>query len=160
MIWSVLTVSPQRELRVAGEIKAGLGLQVCVPCLQRHRKRVSAEPIHYPLMPRYVFVGSPEALPIYDLMSLRHVTGLVQFDGRIARLTDPDVDHIRRLANEVKVEAPGGHRVGDKIMITAGPFKCFEALVKEIRAGQVRIDVQMFGRTVEHWRSADQVEAL
>lgn len=164
MIWNVLTVAPQRERKVAAEIRAGLGLQVCVPCLQKHRKsrgknnRPVLVPYLVPLMPRYVFVGAKNVLPVYDLMALEYVNGFVTFGGKIATLRDAEVDHIRRLAKDVKIDTKSGYQVGDAITITDGPFKSFPALIQEIRGGDVRVDVELFGRTAEHWRRADQIE--
>lgn len=166
MIWHAITVAPQRERLVASELRNSLGLQTCVPCVQKHRRSMGKNnrpvlvPYLLPLMPSYVFVGSRHELPVYDIKSQQHVRDFVQFAGVYATLSDAEVDHIRRLARETTIDLPSGYQVGDSVTITDGPFRSFAALIQEIRGGDIRVDVELFGRTAPHWRRVDQVKKV
>ena len=166
MIWHAITVSPQRERLVASELKTSLGLKTCVPCVQKHRRsrgknnRPVLIPYLLPLMPSYVFVGSRYSLPVYDIKSQQHVRDFVQFGGQYATLTDAEVVRIKMLAKQATVDLPSGYQVGDVVQITDGPFRSFEALIQEIRGGDIRVDVELFGRNTPHWRRVDQIEKV
>jgi transcription antitermination factor NusG len=161
--WRILMVAPQRELRVAAEIKRGLGLFTMVPT-QRHKVRtrgrgnqVIITDRSLPIMPRYVFVGSNFGdIPYRDVMEIQHVQSVVQFGGEPARLTGADVHAIRRMAADFVT----GWKAGDKGIITDGPFRSIEALIAHVKTETMSVRVPMFGseRVVEI--RADQIEKV
>ena len=168
MIWRALMVKGGREIATAAEIRRGLGLRTCVPCMRKSVRRIGKQgrimqvPIAVPLMPGYAFVGAPYELPARDLLEVEHVLKFVQFGGVYCTLTDAQVDHMRRLARQFKLlsQPKSKFQVGDKIKITDGPFSSFERLIEEVKGADVRVDVKMLGHSTPMWLKEDQVEAV
>ncbi len=163
--WFVCTTVPQREFKAAYELEA-LGLMTLVPYEVTYRRAMGKgnRPVtiekNIPLLPSYVFVGSNDVVPWYDVRSLRDVRGRVAFDGAPARLRDVEIARIRALATAERRENAGRKslKLGDRVSITDGPFRSFEGLVQAIGVGDVTVSVEMFGsfRPVRH--RPDQIE--
>lgn len=162
-LWRIIMVAPQRELRVAAEIGRGLGLPTMVPT-QRHKVRtrgrgnqVIITERSLPIMPRYVFVGSSVGdIPFRDVLEIEHVHSLVQFGAEPARLTGADVHAIRRMAADYVT----GWKAGDKGIITDGPFRSIEALIKAVKTETLSVAVPMFGSERQVEIRADQIEKV
>lgn len=162
-IWRILTVAPQRELRVAGEIKRGLGLPTMVPT-QRYKAKTRGRGNQVvlvdrvrPILPRYVFVGSDVGdVPFRDLLEIEHVQSLVQFGSEPALLSAADVHAIRRMAADLTT----GWKTGDKVAILAGPFRSIEALISTVREQSVVVSVPILGSERDVEIRADQVERV
>ena len=153
MTWHILTTVPQREFRAGVELDA-LGLRTLVPYELRHRRAIGkgGRPVmtgyRVPLLPGYLFVnGGDDCLPWRDVMELRDVRGCIWSGGIPARLTDAQIDHVRRLAETCRAETRRSLARGDRARIMAGPFSGIEALVSEITSTAVTLEVQMFGST-------------
>lgn len=161
MIWHILTTAPQREFRARDEIKR-LGMRTYVPAELRHRRAIGKQgrpvmiPYNVPLMPGYVFVGAPACWR--DVMELRDVRGCIWSGGKPAALADAQIDHVRRLANEIKSESRRGIVKGDSATILAGPFRGLDALVAEITGTSVTLELQLFGARREIEVRPDLVE--
>ena len=162
--WIILTVRPQRERKTASAIINDLGLSVCVPCARTHRKArgKNNKPIILeklvPILPGYVFVGSPGWFPLHDLRATDGVTGWVQFDGVIGRLTDAEIDRIRRMAKSASAATPKGLSVGDEVNVTEGAFRNLKAVLSAIGKDTVKLDVMILGRVTEVTLPAHHVE--
>lgn len=163
MIWHILTACPQREFRAGIELQR-LGLATVIPYTIRHRKQMGKGnrpimvPYKVPLMPSYVFIGGD--VPWYDVRSLRDIRGRVEFDGRPARLSDLEMDHVRRLAETERKDDRKGLKAGDTVRMTDGPLRDLTALVQEIGLGSVRVDVELFGRPTPVTIRPDQIERV
>ena len=155
---------PQREFKAERELSNGLGLRTLVPYEIRHRRsmgkgnRPVMVPYRVPLMPGYLFAGAMGGLPWRDVMEIRDIRGKVAFDGSPARLTDAQVDHVRRMAESANTETRRGLKVGDAARVTSGPFANLGALVEAIGLDGVRVTVQMLGRSVPMTVRADHIE--
>lgn len=164
MIWHVLTTMPQREFKAERELMNGLGLRTLVPYETRHRRamgkgnRPVMVPYRVPLMPGYLFAGGTHGLPWRDVMEVRDIRGKVSFDGIPARLTDAQIDHVRRMAETTKVDTRRGLKVGDAGRITSGPFLDMPALVESIGLGSVEVTVEIFGRPTTTTVRPDMIE--
>jgi transcription antitermination factor NusG len=165
-IWRVLMVAPQRELRVASEIKKGLGLKTIVPT-QIHTKRSrgkQGQPVmveqERALMPRYVFVqgAAGEDICWRDVLELDHVHAPVQFGNEPpVRMTDADMAIVQRMARDLK---KAGWQPGDRGTITSGPFRSIEALIAAVKTESLRVVVPFFGSEREVEIRADQIEKV
>lgn len=164
MIWHVLKVAPQRERWVEMEIKRGLGLATCVPCVRLYRKargkggKPTLIPYHQPIFPSYVMVGSHDSAPWFDLSQIKHVHGRIMFGSIPATLSTSEIDRIRLMAKDVKPESARSFAAGDAIKITSGPFASFETIIREIRPDGVRIELELFGRATPMIMAPDQIE--
>lgn len=161
--WFVCCTVPQREFKAADEL-AALGLMTLVPYEVRHRKQLGKGnrpvmvPFPVPLMPSYVFLGTKDVVPWYDVRSLRDVRGQISFDGTPARLGEIEIARIRAMAADIRHESHKGLRLGDRVSITDGPFRSLEGLVEAIGLADVTVSVELFGsvRPVRH--RPDQIE--
>ena len=164
MIWIVLKTAPQREIEVSKDVAQTLSLATCVPCARKFRKgRAKGNkpvliPYLLPLLPGYVFVGCRGLFPLRKIRDLDYVQGFVQFDASPATLSDAEVDRMRQMAHKSRVETPGGYETGDAVQIKSGPFMGMASLIGEIRGGEVRVDVQLFGRATPMWLTADRLD--
>ena len=161
--WYVCTTVPQREFKAADELSA-LGLMTLVPYEVRHRKAMGKgnRPVmvayRVPLMPSYVFIGTRDVVPWYDVRALRDVRGQVSFDGTPARLGEPEIARIRAMAADIRHESHKGLRLGDRVSIMDGPFRSLIGLVEAIGLADVTVSVELFGsvRPIKH--RPDQIE--
>ena len=162
--WYVLTTLPQREFKAERELSNGLGLHTLVPYEIRHRKSLAKGnkpvmmPYKVPLMPGYLFAGSSDDLPWYDIRAIRDIRGSVQFGGIHATLTDLQMARIRAMAADTRNETRKGLTVGDKVSITDGPFRSLDGLVEAIGLGGVTVTFTMFSRPMAVKIRPDQIE--
>lgn len=162
--WYVLTTLPQREFKAERELSNGLGLHTLVPYEIRHRKSLAKGnkpvmvPYRVPLMPGYLFAGSSDDLPWYDIRAIRDIRGSVQFGGIHATLTDTQMSRIRAMAADTRNESHRGLRIGDRVSITSGPFRSLDGLVEAIGLGGVTVTVDVFSRPVPVKIRPDQIE--
>lgn len=156
MIWSILRVSPKREIHVAAELARGLGLRTYVPIervnVRRHYIGIGARTIErqLPLMRGYVFAGGLY-LPWRDIRETRGVTGWLTTHGDTpAYVQQFEIDRIRALErehNRARDVRPSSLGVGAKVRVTKGAFESIQSLIRAVRGPTATIEVPMLGST-------------
>ena len=105
------------------------------------------------LFPGYVFLVSDEKEKLF--FELKRIMGLTKLLGTgetIVPLTDEEVSFLLRLGGEEQtVEMSEGIIESDRVVITKGPLKGNEGLIKKINRHKRKawLEIQMFGRTME-----------
>lgn len=158
--WFVAICNPQCERRareglLAKGLLVYLPMASCVRPIGGNRKplqRVSERP----LLGRYLFVASEaDRFPMSDLRGVDGVYGLVRFGD-----WPLDVPHLfvrwlmlREKSGEfdysrgVKSLADVGLEAGDTVRIGAGPYKLFQAKLREIMPGdKAQVLISLFGK--------------
>ena len=153
MIWSILRVSPQREIHVAAELARGLGLRTYVPIEQINiRRGARTLERRLPLMRGYVFAGSAYGLPWRDIRETRGVTGWLTTHGDTpAYVQQFEIDRIRAMErehNRVRDVRPSSLGVGARVRGRSGtPFESIHSLICAVRGPNATIEVPMLGST-------------
>lgn len=105
------------------------------------------------LFPGYVFLVSGDKDRLF--LELKKVTGLTKLLGtgqEVVPLTLPEIEFLQRFGKEDQiVEMSRGIIENDRVIITSGPLKGNEALIKKIDRHKRRayLEIEMFGRKVE-----------
>lgn len=105
------------------------------------------------LFPGYVFLVSYDKEKLF--FELKRIIGLTKLLGTgetIVPLTDEEVDFLLRLGGEEQtVEMSQGIIENDRVVVTSGPLKGNEGLIKKIDRHKRKawLEIEMFGRTVE-----------
>lgn len=151
MIWSILRVSPQREIHVAAELARGLGLRTYVPIEQINIRRGSRTlERRLPLMRGYVFAGGLY-LPWRDIRETRGVTGWLTTHGDTpAYVQQFEIDRIRAMEREHNLARdvrPSSLSVGVRVRVTKGAFESIQSLIRAVRGPTATIEVPMLGST-------------
>ena len=114
------------------------------------------------LFPGYVFLVSPDKEKLF--LELKNVTGLTKLLGtgqEIVPLSEEEVAFLQRFGKEEQiVEMSRGIIENDKVIITSGPLKGNEALIKKIDRHKRRayLEIEMFGRKIETQVGVEIVE--
>lgn len=97
--------------------------------------------IDFPLFAGYVFVRVAPA-QIYDVTSIPSVVTLVTVNGVPARIHDDEIANIRRFAEGLSAAGSEAEaapmRTGQRVVVTAGPFREVQGVVVEDR-GRARV---------------------
>ena len=105
------------------------------------------------LFPGYVCLGSDEKEKLF--FELKRIIGLTKLLGTgetIVPLTDEEVSFLLRLGGEEQtVEMSEGIIENDRVVVTSGPLKGNEGLIKKIDRHKRKawLEIEMFGRMVE-----------
>lgn len=105
------------------------------------------------LFPGYVFLVSDEKENLF--FELKRIMGLTKLLGTgetIVPLTNEEVNFLLRLGGEEQtVEMSEGIIENDRVMVTSGPLKGNEGLIRKIDRHKRKawLEIEMFGRTVE-----------
>lgn len=105
------------------------------------------------LFPGYVFLVSGEKEKLF--FELKRIIGLTKLLGIgeiIVPLTDEEVNFLLRLGGEEQtVEMSEGIIENDRVVVTSGPLKGNEGLIRKIDRHKRKawLEIEMFGRTVE-----------
>lgn len=164
-VWHVLNVAPQREMRVAIDLRRQ-GLLAMLPTERRYRKtrgkgnRPVIMAYSHPVIPSYVFVGSDHAMNWPAIAKVEHVRGYITFDpdGEPARLTPSDIAIIRRLGLANKSTGGQALRIGDMARLTEGPLWGIEGVVEAIGRERVTVRIMLFGSMRIVSERVDRVE--
>ncbi len=101
----------------------------------------------------YVFLVSDEKEKLF--FELKRIIGLTKLLGTgetIVPLTDEEVNFLLRLGGkEQTVEMSEGIIENDRVVVTSGPLKGNEGLIRKIDRHKRKawLEIEMFGRTVE-----------
>lgn len=105
------------------------------------------------LFPGYVFLISDEKEKLF--FELKRIIGLTKLLGTgetIVPLTDEEVNFLLRLGGEEQtVGMSEGIIENDRVVVTSGPLKGNEGLIRKIDRHKRKawLEIEMFGRTVE-----------
>lgn len=105
------------------------------------------------LFPGYVFLISGEKEKLF--FELKRIMGLTKLLGTgetIVPLTNEEVNFLLRLGGEEQtVEMSEGIIENDRVVVTSGPLKGNEGLIRKIGRHKRKawLEIEMFGRTVE-----------
>lgn len=105
------------------------------------------------LFPGYVFLVSEDMRKLF--FELKRVIGLTKLLGTgetIVPLTGEEASFLLRLGGEEQtVEMSEGIIENDRVIVTSGPLRGNEALIKKIDRHKRKawLEIEMFGRTVE-----------
>lgn len=155
----ILRVSPNREFRVRDDLHR-LGLAALVPVeFSVSRFGNGRESIRKaPVIRGYVFAG----LDIEDwatVTAIREVKGALWIDGRPARLTSTQTTALELLSRPAQRANASGWSPGDRVRVRRGAFAELDAVVSQIKRGQVIATVEMLGKLHTVKLNADQLEA-
>ena len=105
------------------------------------------------LFPGYVFLVSGEKEKMFfEVKRIIGVTKLLGTGETIVPLTDEEVNFLLRLGgDEQTVEMSEGIIENDRVVVTSGPLKGSEGLIRKIDRHKRKawLEIEMFGRTVE-----------
>jgi transcriptional antiterminator RfaH len=150
MNWLTLYTKPRMEQRVADALQ-NRGFTPYLPSVHQYSSHSRSREV-VPFFPCYLFVQLGPDAPCYGnlvwMPGLRHV---VQFENRLAWVPDQLIAHLRqRLEALDRVDCRGtGIRFdrGERVRISAGPFKDLEAVFDRTlsKEGRVRVLLQFLG---------------
>jgi transcription antitermination factor NusG len=142
------------------------GIDVFLPT-ETKTKKVSHTPkkfkaVTYPMFTRYIFVGGKFSW-LY-LMSERHITGVVGFDGTPAPISKSDMERLRamsgsNLPHRHSVNPHRALRSGELAEIQAGPFAGQIVKVEGITGSKAKIFLNLFGVRKEATISVEDLKA-
>lgn len=149
--WFVLRTKARHEEQV-GAVLAQRNVEYFLPLLKRS-KPTRAGYKFTPLFSCYLFVRFQ--IPSDEYVRSRSapgVVGLVTFDDEPAAVSDQIIQSIRdRLELENRVRRPSPFEVGQRVVITEGPFKDIEAIFdgRLTAAGRAQVLIDLLGK---QWR--------
>ncbi len=134
MHWYALYTNPRAEKKVCTQLNK-LDTEAYLPLL-KHRKKWSDrfKWVEEPLFPSYVFVRlREEKADFLRVLRIPHVVRFVSFENSPAVIPDADISILRlsleNFANSINVVSTEEIRIGDKILVTEGPFRGREAII-------------------------------
>ena len=164
MIYYALMTAPQREADVKAVLDKS-GYRVLMPVEQVWR-RVSPfskrrKLVAYPLFPRYLIVGYAGGMPWLHLAGVRHVTGVVGFDGTPAKISGKDMCTILSMtvAPRAVLNPHRALRAGDLAEITSGVFVGRIVKIEGLTGRKARIFLDLFGTLKEVEIPVEALEA-
>lgn len=152
--WYALTVPPQKEF-AAQEIMRRRGFTTFCPfeSLWRRKSRFTKEKElrHYPLMPRYLFVGFDGMPSWYDVFRVPLIVSVVGLEGKPAKLANMYRfisnfrNGLRRPDAERHMQTHREYKIGDTALVVEGPLAERLVKVEEITGGHAFFKLEMFG---------------
>jgi transcription antitermination factor NusG len=134
--WYACYTNPRAEKKVDG-VLAQRGIPAFLPIVSMPRQWHDRRKIvSMPLFPSYVFAHF-DAMNAGAVLRVPGVLNIVRFDGRLAPITNEEIENIARFVRAVSqsgyVPAPVEFQVGQRVRITSGPFEGVEGEVLEAR---------------------------
>lgn len=144
--------------------------------LQRESGVEIMKPQSSPMFPRYVFMnldGHINQFELHDVFKRVGIGGMAYHNGRLVCVRDAEIDRLKGRENNGLIPGETATRVlfdiGDRVMVTAGPFASFPAIVESSLdvpieeldpATRIKVAVNIFGRAtrvdMEVWQVAKQ----
>ena len=131
------------------------GIETFLPLIPRVSQwKDRRKTVEWPLFPSYVF-GRFGLAETERVLATPGMVGLVNTNGRPARIDDEELDNVRRLARvlaggDVEVERRPYLAEGDVVEVTEGPFQGIRGVVVEHRGRRrVRIGLKAIGQALE-----------
>lgn len=157
LLWFIVLVPPQKELTIE-RILTLCGWRVLIPLVYRYRRVNSRQRLKRRTATvaasRYVFMGVPKAdpFPWGKLIQLDLTNGVLCFEGAPVPLSQSIMVQLWSRMRETdakpipsKVRLNRGLDVGDRAVITAGPFRTFEVAIDAVERGRAKVVVYIFG---------------
>lgn len=153
MTWYVLAIRSQQHKKIREKLD-DIAVESYYPMRTIWRKQRSGPRVRreYPLIPSYLFVACD--LTTRSARSILSIDGIMAALGIDGNWGECDSDELQRLRS---CEARGDYDetaqiieqliVGQSWSIPDGPFAGHVGVVKTIDGSNVRLDVQLFGRT-------------
>ena len=165
MIYYALMTAPQRDADVKADLESS-GYRVlmptekvwrCVSAISKKQKLVTC-----PLFPRYLIFGYPGGVPWYHLEGVRHVTGVVGFDGKTpAVVSAKDMRAVLFMLPPTRAVL-NPHRAvkaGDLAKIKMGSYAGHIVKVKGLNERKASIFLRLFGTDREVEIPVEALEA-
>lgn len=172
--WFVVICNPQCERR-AREGLLAKGLYVYLPMTSHTRsmggnRRLLERVAERPLLGRYLFVAAEaDKFPMSDLRGVDGVHGLVRFGDWPLDVPHIVVRWLMLREQKGEFDFSGGAKTlsdvgltpGDKVRIGNGPYKLFEAKVREIMPGdKAQVLITLLGKEQALTFPLDQIEKV
>jgi transcription antitermination factor NusG len=149
MNWFALTVKPQHEKAVEGQLQAR-ALESYLPLYRARRHwsdRVKA--VDFPLFPRHVFCrfGFEDRLKV---LSISSVTAIVGFGGKPCPIPDHEIERVQAVVGSGLPFSPWPFlRVGQRVRIGCGALEGLEGILAREKSGcRVIVNVEILNRGV------------
>lgn len=152
--WYALTVPPQKEF-AAQEIMKRRGFTTFCPfeSLWRRKSKYTNEKElrHFPLMPRYLFVGFDDHPSWFDVFQIPLIVSVVGLEGVPAKLGNMQRfvsnfrNGLRRPDAERHMKTHREYKVGDTVLVVEGPLADRLVKVEDISHGHAFFKMEMFG---------------
>lgn len=152
--WYALTVPPQKEF-AAQEIMKRRGFTSFCPfeSLWRKRSRYTKEKElrHFPLMPRYLFIGFASEPTWYEIFQIPLIVSVVGLEGKPAKLSNMARfvsnfrNGLRRPDAERHMQTHREYTIGETVLVLDGPLAERMVKVEDISAGHAFFKLEMFG---------------
>lgn len=156
--WYVVKVLPGKERKLAEQFNKDISLGnikniarfVCPlekELVQLKNKKVTREKVLYS---GYLYFESTKKLEIDELKVIANIPNIMSMGGDKTPILLKESD-IKRILKDDSLEEHiqnkfNKYNVGDKVIVTDGPFKGFNAVISEINGEKVVIEVKIFGR--------------
>lgn len=112
----------------------------------------------------YLYFESPQKLSDDDLKEIALIPNIMGMmgDRRPVLLKQSDVSRI--LKDDVLVEHVENKKIkfsiGDRVIVSDGPFQTFEGIISEMNGDKVMIEVRIFGRDTKVELTLSQIEKI
>ena len=151
--WYCVKTQPKREHVAAASLRARMCVEVFCPRITYLKKTVRGKvKFTEALFPGYVFSRVDVAVRYRHLISLHGVTSVVRYGTYFPVVPTIFIEELRASLGEETYQAEEPElRPGDEVVVTEGPFKNFEAVIKgEVPATKrVALLLDFLGRQVE-----------
>jgi transcription termination/antitermination protein NusG len=153
----VIQVMGGKEQRVVSFCNALIETEILSECFlprvkQLRRTEGRWNKVEKLLFPGYVFILSAQPEEVKrELHKVPEMTHLLQDESMIIPLTDEEAEMLQHLwDNQHVVDTSEGYIIGGKVVVTDGPMKDMEGLIKRIDRHKriAEIEVELFHRTV------------
>ncbi len=150
--WYLLYTKPHWEFRVSFFLQERLGVPVYLPLWSQPGKD-QADGV--PFFPNYLFASLDfSSLSFYKFSRTPGLRGLPRLDHQLITVPDDVIETIKARLAETRGEVYARGQLfqkGDRVLITKGPLRGYEALFDGRASGEerVRILLQMLGQQVK-----------
>lgn len=142
--WYCFQALSKKEYVAARLIRADLGLETFCPRIAypKNTKRGKVRFIE-PLFPCYLFVNTDLQENFRNIQSIQGIRRLLAYGERVPRIPDYFIEELRkRMTEENLRDIPEPQlETGQRIVITKGPFKDWDAIVSGVMPAKDRVAV-------------------
>ncbi len=157
--WFCLRVAQQKE-QIAERLLRENGYHAFCPTeikwKRRHRRMMRREPVTYPLLIRYIFLGWPQgqAVPWLEIFRFRVVLSVVGQSGQPLAIPAAQMQRVfvasqEPIAYKRSVNPHRSLRVGDNVEVIGGGFAGHMTQLTEVRGKTGRIILELLGAVRE-----------
>jgi transcription antitermination factor NusG len=135
--WLILQIQARFERRVSDQL-VGQNRQAFVPVARERRRWTDRyQTIELPMFPGYVFVRAVlKAADRVAILQSSGVFGFVTFNGSMARVSDPQIRYLRKIAEQQSTWSPYRFVAdGPRVRVRGGHFDGVEGILANDKAG-------------------------